>query len=617
MIRKTIALLVLSLLPIAAWTQVTDTLTTDDDNPVNRYPMREFCSTFNVDARIIDSEDNFRMVMDSLQKVQPNAYPLMSQWCRQQRVRINAMIRGIQNDYEWDGEVAWIDSTHCIIDAASYTAQMRQAANMLNEYADHYDHLEQKRLEAERIAAEERARAEAQRIQREKDQRLTELKESIKEKNTKITSICDAYNVSNKAKVKELKDLYYAYLAVYNHYNLTSDNTDDNRFRELEELKAFQTGLIDSVLSDNSYNQRIENFANTLKLRAGKNHTDVNKSYLKTFKRVQIHVTFKNIAEYNEYVGQLRDLIAVQESYLTVIDLREEIARNSNGIQQQCSKKHRDIWNSYKEVLDELNTVPAYTTLTESNKFVATLQEFTQLQKHYSDVIKRIEVIENRGDSIVNLCGKETKDIATAYKSLVDATDFVPKFINLSSANYYNTTLDDFETIQQHYIVAVGLRKQIAQDGDKILASKPTPKGLLDGYKLMRSNTNFVPNFNTPSAGEDFIMLLRHFIKIQDKFKDIIENHANIENTTKQFKIAFKDSKNILKAYNRMIEEYTLEAVILSESDLNSYRTHQDAVIAMQNAFGRLIGSAEKEDVNQRLKKIKEIDKIKLVMGIK
>ena len=57
--------------------------------------------------------------------------------------------------------------------------------------------------------------------------------------------------------------------------------------------------------------------------------------------------------------------------------------------------------------------------------------------------------------------------------------------------------------------------------------------------------------------------------------------------------------------------------MILSESDLNSYRAHQDAVMAMQSTFERLINSMEKEDYNQRLKKVKEIDKIKLIMGIK
>ena len=326
---------------------------------------------------------------------------------------------------------------------------------------------------------------------------------------------------------------------------------------------------------------------------------------------------FKSIAEYHEYTAQLRDIIAVQESYMKVIELRETISRNSSGIQTKCSKKHRDIYSSYKEIVGELSIVPSYSTLNESQKFVASLQEFIQVQEEYSNVIDRIDVIETRSDSLLALCQKDLKDIGTAYKELVDATDFIPKFINISSAQYYNKTLDEFEQIQHHYGTIIGLRKVIHAQGQEILNAKNAPKGLLNGYKQMLHNTHFTPHFNTAQGGADFVSLLSHFIKIQNKFKDIIAQNTRIESTSKQFKTAFKDYSNIQKAYNRMIGEYTIEAVILSESDLNSYRAHQDAVMAMQSTFERLINSMEKEDYNQRLKKVKEIDKIKLIMGIK
>lgn len=615
MYRKTIPILIMTLLVMTVRAQVEDP--DDGMSTVSQYHASDFCSNYNVDSRIVDNDANFRAIMDSLQSVQPNAYPLMSQWCRQQRARMNAMIRSMRSDYTWNGDVIWMDSTHCIIDAGTYLARMEQMLSLLQERADNYDLLEQRRIEAEQAAAEERARAEARRIQQEKDQQLAALKEQIKTMHNSINNICDAHGISDKNRVKELKDIYYAYLSVYNRYDISSDNTDQSRFEQLEELKDFQSELLDSVLSDNSYRSRIDNFANTLKVRAGKNHTDVSKSYNKTFKRIVVPVTFKNIAEYREYANQLRNIIAVQESYLKVIDLRETISRNTGNIQQQCSKKYRDIYGSYKEILGELNIIPAYTTLNESQKFVANLEEFVLLQEEYSKVIKRIDIIETRGDSITALCVKELKDIGTSYKELVNATDFIPKFINLSSADYYNKTLNEFEQIQRHYITTIDLRKTIHKEENFILSSKNAPKGLLNGYKQMLRNTHFTPHFNTANAGADFTSLLSHFIKIQEKFKDIIEQNIRIENTSKQFKTTFKEYGNILKAYNRMITEYTIEAVILSESDLNSYRSHQETVMAMQARFDELSNSMEKEDYNQRLKKVKEIDKIKLIMGIK
>lgn len=618
MFRKTITLLLTTLLAVAVQAQVDDpNMESSAESNIIAYHMRDFCPTYNVDARIVNNDENYHAIMDSLQKVQPNAYPLMSQWCRQQRARMNSMVRSMREDYTWDGDIIVMDSEHHIVDAGSFLVHMEQTANLLKERADNYDRLEQKRIEAERAAAEERARAEARRIQLEKNNRIAELKEGIKVLHNSITSTCDAHGVSDKARINELKNIYYAYLSVYNKYDIASDITSDDRINQLSELKDFQNELIDSVLGENSFRNRIDNFGNTLKLRAGKNHTDVTKSYNKVFKRVSVPITFKSIAEYHEYTAQLRDIIVVQESYLKVIELRETISRNTNGIQTKCSKKHRDIYSSYKEIVGELNTIPSYSTLNESQKFVATLQEFIQVQEEYSSVIDRIDVIETRSDSIQALCQKDLKDIGTAYKELVDATDFVPKFINISSADYYNKTLDEFEQIQQHYGTVIGLRKIIHKQEQEILSAKNAPKGLMNGYKQMLRNTHFTPNFNTAQGGADFAALLSHFIKIQDKFKDIIAQNTRIESTSKQFKTAFKEYGNIQKAYNRMISEYTIEAVILSESDLNSYRAHQDAVMAMQSTFEQLINSMEKEDYNQRLKKVKEIDKIKLIMGIK
>ena len=613
--KPRIYILLLTLVLSAVATQAQDIRT--NDSSIVYLSALDLCPAYNVDRRIFESEQALPKIIDSLRRVQPNAYPIMSQWCRSQRLRISRMMTSLNEDYTREGDNVWMDSTHCITDAGIYISQMQKMTEHLKNKSAEYDRLEQERLEEERKAAEERARAEALRIQRARDQRLAILKDSIRTLHKDITSTCDAKGVADKAKVKELKDLFYAYLSVYNRYDLTDDNTSDNHFAQLGELKAFQCQLIDSVMGPNSLSDRIESFKNTLHARAGKEHTDVNKSYLRVFKKVQIPISFKSIAEYNTYVGQLREIIAVQQSYLDVIELRETIAKNSNSLLNLCGKKQKDVYNSYKDILGELNTIPAYTSLPESEKFIATLSDFIDLQHEYSHAVKRLDTISARGDSIISICPKSASDIATAYKDLVSSTDFIPRFINKASAEYFNSTLDEFERVQRLYISSIGIRNTIDAGTMRINSSKNAPKGLIPGYKQMMHYTDFTPHFNNQNSGEEFIRLLNHFIDIQTKFLDIIDEHNKIENNTKQFRSAFKEYSNINKAYERLFKTYDYELNILSEADLNKYIQHQSAITSMQQKFAELANSLEKEDYNNRLKKVKEPEKIKLIMGVK
>lgn len=586
------------------------------DSNIVTISTRDMCASYEIDVRIVDDQDNIIIIMDSLRQVQPNALPLMSQWCRQQRRRVNRLLSSLQNDYALDNEKIWIDSTHLIPDAAEYMAKLESLIPFLEKKAVFYEEQEQLRLESERRAAEERAHAEAMRIQQEKAARLTQLTDSIRDMNREIADICDAKGITDKARIKELKELYYAYLSVFNRYDLTSRSTDDNRFTQLYELKIFQTELIDSVLSQSSYIHRIDSFKDVLKLRCGKDHADVNKSYLKVFKKVQVPVSFKTIAEYREYVKSLRDIITVQESYLKVIELRDSIVLNNNTLQLMCSKKHREIFSSYKEVLSEIQQIPAYTTKSESRKFISNLRDFIELQGEYMHAIQRIDVIEVRSDSITALCNRKILDISTSYKELVGMTDFVPKFRNKSGADYFNKTLDEFESMQQEYISIIGLRNTIATKAQRITESKNAPRGLINGYRNMSKYTNFTPRFNNVRDGKEFSGALSKFIVIQDKYIAIIDTNEIIENTAKKIKSSFKDYGNITKAYERLIKAYEYELNIVGETDLDNYMQYQTTILAIQQRFVALIDSYDKEDYNRRLKKEKDPEKIKLIMGI-
>ena len=116
MLRRTIITLVLTLFAASVWGQDYSGAGGKDTSLV-LLRAADLCPSYQVDSRIVGNNTLLQQIMDSVQRVQPNAYPLMAQWCRQQNLRINRMIRSLTNDYESSQGVIWMDSMHCITDA--------------------------------------------------------------------------------------------------------------------------------------------------------------------------------------------------------------------------------------------------------------------------------------------------------------------------------------------------------------------------------------------------------------------------------------------------------------------------------------------------------------------
>ena len=79
---------------------------------------------------------------------------------------------------------------------------------------------------------------------------------------------------------------------------------------------------------------------------------------------------------------------------------------------------------------------------------------------------------------------------------------------------------------------------------------------------------------------------------------------------------AFREYGNIYKAYERILSTYRYDLDITGEAELNSYLKHQEQVMSMQSKFVDLINSLEKEEYNSRLKRVREPEKIRLIMGL-
>ncbi len=582
---------------------------------INRYSAHTLCASYGVDTRILDDHSKLRIIIDSLSALHEHPYLPISNWCHHQQTKTEYMINSMRNTLRWDGEMAWIDSTNCITDASFFTSTLQRSAAWLESQSAFYKEKENDRLEQERRKREEQERREALRIQREKEAHLKQLHDTISMLHRDISIICDGRNVSDKRRRNALNSFYLAYKHIYNRYNTANSSVDDNNFAQMAELKNFQLSLKDSTLGSNGLLSQIADFGNTLKMRADKNHAEVNKSYTKIFKKVEVPIDFTTLKEYGQYMNRLREIRYVQTSYLTVIDLREEIAHNTAQI-QTISKKRNDLIDAYKEVLDAQILVPSYTTRENAEAFIKHLNDFISLQQSYIQASARLDVIDHRSDSIFAACTKKISDVGAAYKTLLNTTDLVPHLNNKGNVDTYNTTLDNFEQVQQIYLEIIGMRNTIATKDDAISNHKSAPKGLMSYYKMQKKSNDFTPRFANPRQGNDFKSLLLKYLQIQDKYMVILNNNDRIESNTKQLNTILKEFKNLSKSYGIVMKSYDMDISILTETDLDNYIRHQEEVLEMQQHYTDVVASGQASDYNIRLKKEKDPHNIKVLIGI-
>lgn len=514
----------------------------------------------------------------------------------------------------YDGKV-WIDSITYIEDFYHYRDQMAMVISVLQRNIMKYRQLEQQRIEAERQIARERAR----KAQAETDKKAAEIVAEIDKKNKQIESITMAHGVTDKMKVKNLKDLWFAYLPIYNQYNLNTVGVTEQQLNRLVELRSFQQELLDSVLLESGLPNQIEQFANRLKDRAGKDHVDVYRSYIKVMRTPFVPITFNSLEGYHQYIQQMQIITTVQRSYLYSVTLRERIAAGSIDIQNRCKQRHRDIYDSYRNALGSINQIPAYSTIVESETFEALLEEFISVQAEYLNNVEHIDRIMARGDSIVALVPKSFGDVANSYRQLQNTTPMIPDYHTLKGARFFEHSLTDFEALQDCYIRIIDLRMTIARKEDSIISAKSAPKGLSSSYKALRGQRNFVADFRLIDAGTQYTHMLENFIYLQNQFLILLSNHYTIKQQSDQILESSKANyPNIYKAYQKLFKSYNLDANFVRDEDVSHYATVQENLLAEQKLLLDIMTSpSEAIKLNDQLKGEKELNRIKLAIGVK
>lgn len=549
---------------------------------------------------------------------QPEDYVALTNLCVSIRTKAQKAISSIENDYEFRDSLIWLDSNTVLADYPIYEYRLRRLADFMGKMSIRYSRLEQQRIEVEREAARQRAIEEARRQQEERNRIAADLRSNIELHHRAIIEKCDGAGVTDKVKLKELKDLYYSYLMVYNKYDLSAGNATNESIARLDELNAFQNDLLENVLGNNSLPFQIENFKNVLKVRCEKENSDVYRSYTKVFKHTSVPVSFADVREYEEYINRMHTVINVQQRYMQTIDLRATIASGSEAIYSQYGKKYREVVASYKEVLKGLNQVPAFTTNAESLLFIQSLEDFVAAQQLYVDYFGQLEEISQRSDSIMKR-GTSTRqlyDVVVAYREVSENMMPVPSFKDPDGAKVYEGQLQEVRDVQQCYMDVLAKRTTIARNDDTIVSAKKLDRVLANGYKLLRKQVDLKPSFATVERGRSFLDMLSSHIEMQDlclvtkkKLEQIQRNEGFIDFRENPF-------RNIVKAYKRMYKAYSDVSEITNTEDLRRYSRQCDRILDLQQAFIDVQKSPSVQETDNSLKRETSIDKIRLIMGL-
>ena len=344
MMKKIVVILLLALVPIVAEGQNVRKKKKPAPTPPTVLSVGEILGNYGLDSALVNDTAAAIAAVDTGDK----SYVDLTSLCVSLRTKAQQALQSIENDYVVRDSLVWIDSNTVLGDVTIYSYRLRRYADLMGRLSVRYSRLEQQRIEAEKEAARQRAIEEARRQQEARDKRASDLKGNIDRHHRAIITATDGIGVTDKGKLKALKDLYYSYLMVYNKYDLSSGPATHDLISRLDELNAFQTDLLDNVLGHNSLPYQIENFKNVLKLRCEKDNNDVYRSYTKVFKRTAVPISFADIAEYEDYISRMQTMINVQQRYLQTLDFRATIASQNDKL-----KKAVDGFDEIIETLPE------------------------------------------------------------------------------------------------------------------------------------------------------------------------------------------------------------------------------------------------------------------------
>ena len=552
----------------------------------------ELAPNFGIRPIFLDDTIHVKRYLDSLN----GNNSAMTDTCVTLNAKLMAMANVMRYDYRHSNDTVWIDATHYIEDYQTYL----QKINLLSQYVlgRAHNYIDQEHVRQDNL----------------QQNALNLCKDTIDRQHRTIINACEGIGVSDKDRKKELKDIYYAYLSVYNRYDFSMKRNDSTYLASLYEFSRFQQNLINNLLSNSCYSAKINNFSNTLKVRCENGHSDVLRSYQRTFRQPTPSVSFASIKSYYDYIDKLETIIEVQNSYLEVVDLREQINATSKRINSLYSKQH-DVAKIYQQVVATVDMVPAFNNLADAQSFILNLQEFTQVQNCYIQDHLRLSQIQAHGDTIVKRCGMRYSDIAKSYKQISSINSISPNYMTLDDAARFGLEMERFELLQRQYDTILTLRQQIDQYKDTISKGWMSHLVIYNGFQNIRKQFVFTPTFIDAAGGSQFIDQLMDCRDMEISCINSIGLAEHSKRLGEMIGSKTQSYRNIRKAYNTLENIYMTIRSINHISDLILYIQQLEAFITVQQAVMDKL-ELDAENTDKQLKNIKDNDQIEILLGL-
>lgn len=556
--------------------------------------VRELAPDFGIRPLFLDDTVHIARYLDSL----PGDNHALADSCVTLNSRLMAMNNVLLYDYRHSSDTVWIDASHYLDDYASFSNRIEGLSAFILERAHRY-------LESERLH-QQNLQLNALNLRRD----------TIDRNHRSILNACEGIGVSDKARKKELKDIYYAYLSVYNRYDFSMKRNDADYLNDLDRFSRFQQHLLDNFLGTNNYTARINNFSNTLKVRCGHDHSDVLRSYQRAFRHSAVPVTFSTLRTYYAYSDSLQQVVDIQNSYITVVELREQINANSKRITNQYGARFRDVSKTYQEVAASINTVPAFNTLPTAQAFIGNLREFIQVQDAYLNDYLRLSTIQRHSDSIRHNCGSRYGDVSKAYKTLADANPMLPTYRTLHDATRFSYEMDRFELLQRQYDTIISSLQFIDFLRDSVSRGWMQHLTIFNGLQTVTKQFVFVPTFIDPRGGREFIEQLRDFSDVEQRCLYAIQLGNQSKELDEQIQPEVSRFRNIRKAYSRLEKDYITTKTINHLTDLYTYCRQYEAFISVQQQILEIVKGPSAPDIDTRLKQNSNPMKVESILGL-
>lgn len=556
--------------------------------------VKELAPDFGIRPIFLDDTVHLSRYLDSL----PLSNSALTDTC----VTINAKLMAMENvllyDYRHSNDTVWIDASHYLEDYKLYSTKIKQLSTYVLDRAHQY--------------------IESEHIRRDNNQqtRLNLRKDTIDSYHRSIINACDGIGIDDKERKKQLKDIYYSYLSVYNRYDFSMKAKDSSYIESLDQFCEFQRHLLDNVLSRNNYDVRINNFANTLKTRCGRNHVDVVRSYQRAFRKSDIPVQFSSIREYRNYIDSLQGIIEIQNAYLEVVNLREQIEANGKRINSLYYPKFNDAAKTYAMAASKVNTTPEFNTRRDAAEFIFHLREFIKVQQCYEQDYARLMAINDHADSISHRCGLRYGDVAKAYQSAHAKNIMLPNYQSVDDARRFTRDMDQFEQLQRQYDTVIDMRILIDQTKDSINKGWMSHLIVYNGFQNIRKQFALTPTFINVYEGEEFILHLEDFLDIERSCLNAIQLYETYKRQGDKLTPELQPYRNIRRAYQQLEREYVNIKTINHFSDLRTFIHQMEAFITVQDAIKSKLNTNNTILLDDKLREVKESARIEALLGL-